>query len=92
MLACCLAQFGDECCLDVEECGVVTRADVEVELVGHDSSTLDIDGAIVIHLAHETATEFDRTDAALTRTRKHTLDHTLYTVLERLQSHVEWTQ
>ena len=57
-----LAQLGAQRVLDVGEAGVVARAEVDREVVGHDAAALDVDGAVVVHLADEPATELDRAD------------------------------
>ena len=75
-------QFGDEGVLDVVEAGVVDGAQHHREVVGDDATTLDVDRALVVHLAHETSAEFDGTDRALGATKEHAIDHTLQTVLQ----------
>ena len=74
-----LAELGDQCLLDVGEPGVVAGADVELELVGHDTTSFDVDRALIVHLAHEPPTELDRPDAGLrntqTRPRPYALHH-----------------
>ena len=82
VLACGLGEFGDEGVLDVVEAGVVDGAQHHREIVGDDAATLDVDGSLVVHLAHETAAEFDGTDRALGATKEHAIDHTLQTVLQ----------
>ncbi|CAB4702533.1 unannotated protein [freshwater metagenome] len=50
-----LSELGDKCLLDVSETSVIARADMQLELVGHDAATLDIDRAMVVHFADESA-------------------------------------
>ena len=83
-----LAELGAQRLLDVGEAGVVARAEVEGEHVGDDAATLDVDAAVVVHLAQQPPAELDRADGAA-RSAEHTLDHTLHPVLERLQTHEE---
>ena len=50
---------------------------VDREFVGHDPAALDVDGALVVHLADEAAAELDRPDGVAGTAREHALDHTL---------------
>jgi len=77
-----LGEFGHEGIFDLVEAGVVDGAQHHGEVVGHDAAALDVDGSLVVHLAHETAPEFDGADRALGAAKEHAIDHTLQTVLE----------
>ena len=66
---------------NVAETRVIVGAQEHGEVVRDNAATLDIDRAIVIHFAHETAPELNGTDGAATPTREHTLDHTLQSPL-----------
>ena len=69
-------QLVDQRVLDLREARVVARTEVEREGVGHDAATLDVDAAVIVHLAQETAAELDGSDgAAAGGTRKHGVDH-----------------
>ena len=52
-----------------------------VKSLGTMRRPFDIDRAVVVHFAHETAPELNGTDGAATPTREHTLDHTLQSPL-----------
>ena len=58
-----LAQLGVERLVDVVERLVIAPVEHEGELVGHDPPALDVDAAIVVHLAQQPTAELDRTDA-----------------------------
>ena len=60
----------------VGKTGVVVGGEQDLEIVGHDSLALDVDGAVVVHLTDETAPELDRPDGVV-RTAEHAIDHTL---------------
>ncbi len=77
-----LAEFGGEGGLDVAEALSITGAERDGEVVRDDAATLDVDGTVVVHLANETATKFDRPDRPTGATREHTVDHTLQTTLD----------
>jgi hypothetical protein len=77
-----LAELGDEGVLDVAEAGVVWGAEQHAEVVGHDATTLDVDRAIVVHVAHQPAPELDGTDRSARTTSEHALDHTLQPTLD----------
>ena len=66
----------------VVEPGEVARAEVDQEVVGHDAAALDVDGSMIVHLAHETATQLDRANRTLGATSEHTVDHTLQATLD----------
>ena len=53
-----------------------------VKSFGHDAATLDVDGPMIVHLAHETATQLDRANRTLGATSEHTVDHTLQATLD----------
>ena len=76
-----LDQLGLQHVVDVVEARVVPGAEVDREVVGHDAAALDVDGALVVHLPHQPATELDRADGAA-RTTEHALDHTLQAPLQ----------
>ena len=51
--------------LDVGEGGVVARAQLDDELVGDDAATFDVDIAVIVDFAQQTAAEFDGSDAGI---------------------------
>ena len=59
----------------------VARAELDHEVVRHDPPALDVDRALVVHLAHQPAAELDGADRAA-RTTEHALDHTLQPALQ----------
>ena len=71
-----LDELGAEGILDVGEAGVVVGGEQDVEIVGHDPLPLDVDRAVIVHLADEAAPEFDRPDG-VAGTAEHAIDHTL---------------
>ncbi len=75
-------EFGGEGGLDVAEAVAIGLAEHDREVVGHDAAALDVDGPMVVHLAHETATQFDRANRTLGATSEHTVDHTLQATLD----------
>ncbi len=77
-----LGEFSDEGVLDLVETRVIDGAQHHGVLVGNDAATLDIDRAVVVHLADETTAEFDRADRPFGTTKEHAVDHTLQTVLQ----------
>ncbi len=79
-------ELGPQDVADVVEAGEVASAEVDLEVVGDHAPALDVDRALLIHLADEPATELDRPDRR-TRTTEHALDHTLQAALQRLQTH-----
>ena len=66
--------------------GQVAGAELDLEVVGHDTPALDVDGALVVHLPHQPPPELDRADGGA-RPTEHALDHTLQAPLQRLQTH-----
>ena len=82
VLASGFAEFGDEGVLDVVEAVVVDGAEQHREVVRDDAPTLHVDGSVVVHLAYETASEFDGPDRPAGAAKEHTVDHTLQTVLQ----------
>ena len=76
-----LDELGLQDVVDVVEAGEVTGAEVDDEVVGHDPAALDVDRALVVHLAHDPATELDRADGG-TGATEHPLDHTLQAPLQ----------
>ena len=77
-----LAEFGGEGRLDVAEALQIAGAEGDREVVRDDAATLHIDGAVVVHLAYETASKFDGPDRPTGAAREHTIDHTLQTTLD----------
>ena len=57
-----LDELGAQRVLDVGEAGVVVGGEQDLEIVGHDPLALDVDGAVIVHLADEAAPELDRPD------------------------------
>ena len=47
---------------DLAEALEVLRRQLHDEVVGNDPATLDVDGALVVHLAHQPSTQLDRAD------------------------------
>ena len=58
-----------------------TGAEQHREVVGDHAAALDVDRAVVVHLADETTTELDGADRPA-GTSEHALDHTLQTALQ----------
>ena len=73
---------------DVGEALEVLRRELDDEVVGHDPPALDVDGALVVHLAHQPATELDRADVGSRTTGEHASDHTLQAPLQGLHHHL----
>ena len=63
-----LAQLVVERLVDVGEAGVILGAELEAEVVGHDAPALDVDAAVVVHLAEQPPAELDRTNAGVRTT------------------------
>ena len=81
-----LDELGLQHVVDVVEAGQVARAELDLEVVGHDPPALDVDGALVVHLPHQPPPELDGADGGA-RPTEHALDHTLQAPLQRLQTH-----
>ena len=76
-----LDELGLENVVDVAEAVEVALAELDHEVVRHDPPSLDVDRALVVHLAHQSAAEFDGANRAA-RTTEHALDHTLQPALQ----------
>ena len=57
-----LDQFGLEHVGNLAEPLEILRRQLDDEIVGDDPPTLDVDRALIVHLAHQPPTEFDRAD------------------------------
>jgi len=64
----CLAELVVQRLVDLGETGVIFAAQLKTEIIRDDSSTLDIDAAIVVHLAQKSPAELDRTNAGVRTT------------------------
>ena len=63
-----LAQLVVQRLVDVGEAGVIFAAELKAEVIGDDAPALDVDAAIVVHLAEKTPAELDRTNAGVRTT------------------------
>src|SRR5918994_3463346 len=69
-------ELGAQGVLDVGEAGVIVGGEQDPEIVGHEPLALDVDGAVIVHLADETAPQLDRPDG-VAGAAEHAFDHTL---------------
>ena len=77
VLASRLGEFAAQDLVDVGETGEVTLVEPDLEHVGHDPPSLHVDRSLLVHLADETASELDRSDAVAGTASEHALDDTL---------------
>ena len=72
-----VAQLVDERVVNAREGRDVGGAQEDGELIGNDAPAVNIDRAVLLHLADEAAAQLDRSDAGLEGACKHSIDHAL---------------
>src|SRR5262249_6600309 len=59
-----VAQLAEQRVVDLGEVAVVLRAHLQGEVIGYDGASTNVDRPVVVHFAHQTATELDWTHTA----------------------------
>ncbi len=82
-----VAQLVHQRFVDLAEVLEVGLAEAHREEVGDDDAALHVDRAMVVDLAHELATDLDRTQRRAEGPGEHAVDHTLQASLESVDPH-----
>ena len=84
-----VAEFASERISNVDEGIVIVGGNGDGEGVWRDRAAPDIDGAVIVHLSSEFATDLDRADTALEDSGEHAFNGMFETAFETFETHGE---